>query len=150
MVENFGLDYSTKEWVYHSTGEGDGDFVYLYETMIRDLSVIVPFDKYEADVLQILGVAPTQLHPNGWAAMQAFRVVCHCLRIKPAASLFLYHYTTCIDVKASWVSLSPLSKTNLFNTYLAFYKGFKNHLVKVRALGGTFFAEDKKPMPLYW
>ncbi|RDX86201.1 hypothetical protein CR513_32488, partial [Mucuna pruriens] len=66
MVEDFAVEpCSVEEWVYHSTKEGEGDFIYLYETMIRDLGVIVPFDEYEVNVLKALGVAPTQLHPNG-------------------------------------------------------------------------------------
>ncbi|RDY08915.1 hypothetical protein CR513_06797, partial [Mucuna pruriens] len=112
---------SAEKRVYHSTKEGEEDFVYLYETMVRDLGVILPFDKYEADVLQILGVASTQLHPNGWATMQAFKVICHCLHIKHTTSLFLCHYTTRIGVKPSWVSLSLLPKTNLFNAYSTSY-----------------------------
>ncbi|RDX64363.1 hypothetical protein CR513_57090, partial [Mucuna pruriens] len=56
----------------------------------------MPFD--EADILRALAVAPTQLHPNGWVMIQAFRLVCHCLRLQPKPSLFLSHYTTRIDI----------------------------------------------------
>ncbi|RDY09673.1 hypothetical protein CR513_05939, partial [Mucuna pruriens] len=31
--------------------------------------VVLPFDCFAANVLQILEVAPSQLHPNGWAAI---------------------------------------------------------------------------------
>ncbi|RDX68204.1 hypothetical protein CR513_52828, partial [Mucuna pruriens] len=134
MAENLVLEpCSVDERVYHSTGEGERDFVYLYETMIKDLGVFVPFDKYEADILRFLGT---------------FRVMCHCLHIKPTSSLFLCHYTR-IGMNVDWVSLSPFPKTNLFTTYSAFYKEFKNRFIKVWALNGVFFANDKKPMSLY-
>ncbi|RDX63263.1 hypothetical protein CR513_58331, partial [Mucuna pruriens] len=68
---------------------------------MRDLGATIPFDAYETDVLRTLGVVPTQLHPKGWAAMHAFMVVCHCLRIKPTTTLFLNHYTTHINMKNS-------------------------------------------------
>ncbi|RDX99932.1 hypothetical protein CR513_16946, partial [Mucuna pruriens] len=110
MVEDFSIEpCSVEERVYHSAKEGEDDFVYLYETMIRDLGVAVPFDDYEADILPAPRVAPTQLHPNGWAAIPV------------------------------WISLSPFPKMNLFNAYLASYKGFKGYFVKIRALDGTSF-----------
>ncbi|RDX73468.1 hypothetical protein CR513_46923, partial [Mucuna pruriens] len=81
--------------------------------------------------------------------MQAFRVVCHYLCIRPIAPLFLYHYSTRIGAKAGWVSLSPFPKTNLFNAYSASYKGFKACFVKIKALSSASFANDQKtPSPL--
>ncbi|RDX94424.1 hypothetical protein CR513_23192, partial [Mucuna pruriens] len=117
---------------------------------MKELGITIPFNTYEVDVLRTLGVALTQLHPNGWAMMQAFKVVCHCLRIKPIAFLLLCHYTTQIGAKAGWISLSPFPKTNLFNAYSSSYKGFKAHFVKIKALGGVSFDDDKKRLPLYW
>ncbi|RDY00712.1 hypothetical protein CR513_16073, partial [Mucuna pruriens] len=58
MVEDFVIkpcSGSVEELVYHSTKEGEVD---------KDLAVVVPFDEYKVDVLRVLGVAPTQLHPN--------------------------------------------------------------------------------------
>ncbi|RDX78190.1 hypothetical protein CR513_41567, partial [Mucuna pruriens] len=37
--------------VYHSMKDGEEDFVYLYETMIKDQGVTIPFNTYEADDL---------------------------------------------------------------------------------------------------
>ncbi|RDX76799.1 hypothetical protein CR513_43169, partial [Mucuna pruriens] len=128
----------------------EANFVYMYETMMRDLGITTPFDIYEVDVLRTLGVAPTQLHPNGWIEMQTFRVVCHCLCIRPTTSLFLCHYTTRIGMKVGLVSLSPFPKIDLFNAYSMPYKGFKTCFVKIRALGGASFTDNKKPLPLYW
>ncbi|RDX72617.1 hypothetical protein CR513_47871, partial [Mucuna pruriens] len=60
-----------KEWVCHATKEGEELFIYMYEMMLLDLGVTLPFDFFEADVLRMLGIAPSQLHPNGWVAIQA-------------------------------------------------------------------------------
>ncbi|RDX68447.1 hypothetical protein CR513_52565, partial [Mucuna pruriens] len=51
--------------------ERDEDFFYMYETQLRDL----PFDKFKANILWILNITLSQLHPNRWAAMQAFRAI---------------------------------------------------------------------------
>ncbi|RDX89292.1 hypothetical protein CR513_29000, partial [Mucuna pruriens] len=60
MAEDFAIEhYSVEERVYHSVKEGVGNFIYLYETMIKDLGVVVPFDDYKVNVVRALGVAPT-------------------------------------------------------------------------------------------
>ncbi|RDX83782.1 hypothetical protein CR513_35270, partial [Mucuna pruriens] len=63
----------------------------MYETILRDLGVTLPFDYFAADVLQTLGVAPLQLHPNRWATMQAFRVIYQALAMirQPLSSLVI-------------------------------------------------------------
>ncbi|RDX58400.1 hypothetical protein CR513_62288, partial [Mucuna pruriens] len=95
--------YFPDERVCHLVKEREEDFIYIYETVMRDLGVTLPFDTFEADVLRTLGVAPTQLHPNNWASIQPFEAMCHCLSIKPSANLFLSHYTTCIGQKADFL-----------------------------------------------
>ncbi|RDX83003.1 hypothetical protein CR513_36134, partial [Mucuna pruriens] len=62
------------EQMCHAAQKGEGDFIYMYKTAFKDLGVSLPFDCFAADVLRTLGVAPSQLQPNNWAAMQAFRV----------------------------------------------------------------------------
>ncbi|RDX91207.1 hypothetical protein CR513_26849, partial [Mucuna pruriens] len=64
----------------------------MYETVFYDLGIILPFDRFEAEVLHTLNIVPSQLHPNGWATMQAFRVVCHCLRMESTVAKFLRNY----------------------------------------------------------
>ncbi|RDY08529.1 hypothetical protein CR513_07222, partial [Mucuna pruriens] len=89
------LTYKTPdECVCHSGKDEDSDFIYMYETLFKDLRVTLPFDSFAARVLRILKVAPTQLHPNGWASMQAFCMVCRALSITPTTHLFLSYYTT--------------------------------------------------------
>ncbi|RDX73083.1 hypothetical protein CR513_47354, partial [Mucuna pruriens] len=74
--------------------------------------------------------------------MQAFRLVCYCLRMRPNTSIFLTHYTSRIDARAGWVSLSSLPKDNFFTAYLASYKGFKDRFVMICVLGGATFTID--------
>ncbi|RDX66232.1 hypothetical protein CR513_55021, partial [Mucuna pruriens] len=56
---------STSERICHVCKEGEGDFAYMYETVLQDLGVTFPLDRFTTDVLRLVGVAPSQLHPNG-------------------------------------------------------------------------------------
>ncbi|RDX78084.1 hypothetical protein CR513_41694, partial [Mucuna pruriens] len=122
-----------KERVCYAAREGEDPFVYMYETMLLDLGVTLPFDFFEADVLRMLGIAPSQLHPNGLATIQAFKVVCLALGVLPTTFIFLSHYTTRVGQSVGWVSLTPLPNTGLFTSYTASYKGFKSRFVKIMA-----------------
>jgi len=65
------------------------DFFYMYATLVTDLHVCVPFDDFTMGVLRVLNVAPSQLHPNSWAALQSFRLICRVLHLKPSPQVFL-------------------------------------------------------------
>jgi len=60
------------ENVCHGREGSKDDFFYFYSHVIVDSHVTFPLDGMIMDLLQILNVAPTQLHPNSWVAMQAF------------------------------------------------------------------------------
>ncbi|RDX67674.1 hypothetical protein CR513_53420, partial [Mucuna pruriens] len=89
----------------------------MYDTIFRNFGITFPFNRFEAEVLRTLNVAPSQLHPNRWVAMQAIQVMCHCLRMEPTTAKFLVHY-----VKSGWVSLTNVLNSCLFNAYYASYK----------------------------
>ncbi|RDX60610.1 hypothetical protein CR513_61232, partial [Mucuna pruriens] len=130
--------------------EEEGNFVYMYETVLRDLGVTFLLDHFTTYVLWLIWVAPSQLHSNGWAALQAFKVVCLALTMIPSAPIFLSHYIVRVNKKVGWVSLAPLSMTSLFRAYSVSYKCFKSRFVKIKALDGASFCSDYRPMPLYW
>ncbi|RDX77215.1 hypothetical protein CR513_42697, partial [Mucuna pruriens] len=94
--------------------EGEGDFIYMYKITFKDLGVSLHIDYFAVDILRTLGVAPSQLHPNSWAAMQAFQVICQALALIPSASLFLSHYTTMVralcELPLLW-TLNPFHST---------------------------------------
>ena len=69
-------------------------FFYIYACLFSDLHVSLPFDNFAVGVLRALHVAPTQLHPNTWVSIQAFRLVCDVFRLSPTPSTFLSYYTS--------------------------------------------------------
>ena len=67
---------STIEHVCHGDEGAAEKFFYMYMCHFSQLHVRLPLDDFTMGVLHQLNVAPTQLHPNSWAYLQAFRVLC--------------------------------------------------------------------------
>ncbi|RDX86338.1 hypothetical protein CR513_32337, partial [Mucuna pruriens] len=93
-----------EERICYTAKEVESDFIYMYESVLSDLGVCLPFDSFTADILRTLVIAPSQLYPNG------------------------------VGKKGGWVSLAPLPNTSLFNAYTMSYKGFKGRFVKIKAV----------------
>jgi len=100
-------------------------FFYMYICFFSNLHVSLSFDEFTMDVLQVLNVVSTQVHPNTWASLQAFRLLCDVMRLHPTHSSFLYYYTSHPAKKASWHSLAGRTGTMLFDSFAASYKRFK-------------------------
>jgi len=64
-------------------------FFYMYTCFFSDLHVSLPFDEFTMGILQALNVAPTQVHPNTWASLQAFRLLCDAMRLRRTPSSFV-------------------------------------------------------------
>ncbi|RDX62106.1 hypothetical protein CR513_59596, partial [Mucuna pruriens] len=109
----------------HAAFCGEADFIYMYEPILRHLGVTLTFYHFEAEVLWTLGLAPSQLHPSGWAIIQAFRLVCRFFCIIPTTSLLLHFYYTQVAAPASWVSLTPRPGRDLFSEYKMPSSSFK-------------------------
>ncbi|QCD82891.1 hypothetical protein DEO72_LG2g3233 [Vigna unguiculata] len=95
--------------------EGYSDeFFYMYVVLFTNLHVRLPFDEFTVGVLRILNVASSQLHPNAWAALQAFRFLCRILGLKPSPAVFLHHYST-RPKEPVRVVVNPLGRSYLFD-----------------------------------
>ncbi|KOM26407.1 hypothetical protein LR48_Vigan270s000400 [Vigna angularis] len=106
------------------------------------------------DVLRILNVAPSQLHPNSWGYVQAFAVLCRALGIRPTVGLFLYFFICRPIAKKGWVSLISEPGNALLELYLQSYRGFKEKFFKVSIpdVGRRYFfdGEGSPKFQLYW
>ncbi|QCD93718.1 hypothetical protein DEO72_LG5g1794 [Vigna unguiculata] len=61
--------------VCHGQEGATEKFFYMYMCHFSQLHVRLPFDDFTMGVLRALNVAPTQLHLNSWAYLQAFRIL---------------------------------------------------------------------------
>jgi len=80
--------------VCHGQEGATKKFFYMYMCHFSQLHVRLPLDNFSMGVLRALDVAPTQLHPNSWAYMQAFRILCQSLYLEPSPYAFMYFYDT--------------------------------------------------------
>ncbi|KAL2331747.1 hypothetical protein Fmac_019328 [Flemingia macrophylla] len=139
-------DYLDPDFVFLDTAKFPLPSFYVYDCWFRDLQVKLPFDDFILSVLRTLNVDPTQLHPNSWAAMQAFKVLCLGLGVTPTAPLFLHFYSCKSgydseegyssrqgenEVKAKWISLFRIPKRELLESFTSSYKNFKNGFFRV-------------------
>ncbi|RDX69400.1 hypothetical protein CR513_51487, partial [Mucuna pruriens] len=104
---------------------------YLYDTLHSKLGVKLPFSHFERAMLQALNIASTQLHPNGWAYVRAFELLCEDLKKAPTLGVFFWFYTVKKAEKVGWTSLCSRPKRKLFQPFLASYKKFKARFFKV-------------------
>jgi hypothetical protein len=56
--------------------DGSKAFFMAYTALFDQLRIRFPFSDLQIEVLHNLHLAPSQLHPNGWAFLQAFEVFC--------------------------------------------------------------------------
>lgn len=80
------------ERVFHEKGTSTKDFFFVYTYIFNQMFVRVPFTCFQAAVLQKMNVAPSQLHPNGWACIQPFIVMCSALAIVLSVYVFFHYY----------------------------------------------------------
>ncbi|RDX58442.1 hypothetical protein CR513_62242, partial [Mucuna pruriens] len=119
------------ESVCMSSAEGTKPFFYLYDTLHPKLGIKLPFTHFERAVLQALNVAPTQLHPNSWAFIRAFELLCEELGKAPTLGVFFWFFTPCKTDRVGWTSLRNKAKRKLWRPFLESYKTFKARFFRV-------------------
>ena len=119
------------ECVCHGRERAAEDFFYMYMCHFSQLHIRLPFDEFTMGVLQLLNVAPTQLHPNSWAYLQAFRLLCMALYLHPSPRAFLYFFVTRPKSPTTWLSLISRPGFNRLDAFTQSFKHFKDGFFKV-------------------
>lgn len=119
-----------------------------------DLHVTLPFDDFTMGVHWTLNVTPSQLHPNTWASLQNFHLICNMFRLSPTPSTFLSNYISHPTNPVSWLLLISQPSNILFSPYTTSYKNFKGKFFKlfVEPKGSRLFFDEtgRSNFPLYW
>lgn len=140
------------ERVFHGKGTSTEDFFYVYTYLFRRMFVRIPFTRFQAAVLKRMNVARSQLHPNGWACIQAFLVVCSTLGLSPSLSVFFHYFHVRPIAKRGWVSLTSIQE-GLFKAYSESFKDFKTKFFKIIIKEGgrnQFRDSEGEPLFLYY
>jgi len=95
-----------------------------------------------------VNVAPSQLHPNSWAFVRAFAILCHYLGHTPSVDVFLYFFKAKSSGQKLWVSFNGVVGRVLLTLFQQSYKGFKKHFFKIRCNKRDPILLDG--LPLYW
>ncbi|WVZ06038.1 hypothetical protein V8G54_019384 [Vigna mungo] len=107
-----------------------------------------------ATLLCELNVAPTQLHPNAWASVQAFGALCLAAGVAPSVPAFLHFFDVHPSPKGGWVSFTSVKDRTMFKPYSESYKNFKCQFFKIminESGQDEFHDEVGLPLfPFYW
>ncbi|RDY08899.1 hypothetical protein CR513_06812, partial [Mucuna pruriens] len=80
------------ESVNNRASSEETPFFYVYEPVFSKLGLKLPFTSFEQTILRAINVAPTQLHPNSWAFIRAFELLCEDLGRAPSLGVFFWFF----------------------------------------------------------
>jgi len=140
--------------VCHGQEGATEKFFYMYMCHFSQLHVRLPLDDFTMGVLWALNVAPTQLHPNSWAYLQAFHILCQSLYLEPTPYAFLYFYDTKPRQPATWLSLisrPSISRLDAFSqSFMHFKDGYFKVVVKEGGKAHFLNADGSTKFPFSW
>ncbi|KEH33519.1 hypothetical protein MTR_3g045050 [Medicago truncatula] len=114
--------------------KGVKEVFHMYGAALEEFGVKIPFTLFEMDVLRLLNVAPTQIHPNSWAFIRGFEILCDALDMIPSAGVFFHFYGTKGVDKGSWVPISAHPGKQLFPPFASnFKRDWKKSFLRVQA-----------------
>ncbi|KOM30532.1 hypothetical protein LR48_Vigan01g008600 [Vigna angularis] len=142
------------ERVFHDGRSSSYDFFFMYVTFFTHLFIRLPFTKFQTAVLREVNVAPTQLHPNSWAVVQAFLAMCLAVGVTPTIPVFFYYFEVRPSRSGGWVSFTSVRGRTLFRPFSDSFKNFKQHYFKIivdKAGLHEFSDGEGRPLfPFYW
>jgi len=65
----------------------------MYEVEFKDVGFHLPFSAFQHEVLRWTKLSPSQIHPNSYAFMRAFELVCQHLEDNPSKNVFFALFT---------------------------------------------------------
>ncbi|AES76998.2 hypothetical protein MTR_6g090350 [Medicago truncatula] len=114
--------------------KGVREVFHMYGAVLEEFGVKIPFTLFEMDVLRLLNVAPTQIHPNSWAFIRGFEILCDALDMIPSAGVFFCFYGTKGVDKGSWVPISAHPGKALFPAFASnFKRDWKKSFLRVQS-----------------
>ena len=123
-------------------------FFFMYQTVFKRVGVRLPFTPFERELLTEINTAPAQLHPNSWAFVRAFQILCGYLGVLPSLDVFLHFFEVKKQGKSLWVSFSGIAGRILLSLFQNSYKGWKGKFFRVCCAKQDPTALDG--FPLYW
>jgi hypothetical protein len=130
-------------------------YTYVYYCIFKKLGVRLPFNPFQCEILRVLNVAPSQLHPNSWAFIRSFEILCGALGYPPSAYAFFSFFLAKKSDPVSWLYMSNYARHSLIKPLTSSWKDpFKVKFFRVRPSPNSpqFFHDESGNtlFPLYW
>jgi len=109
----------------------EGPFCFFYATFFKKVLLHLPLSIFEKEFLTELNVAPSQLHPNIWAFIHVFIILCAQFGISSSIEVFLYFFEAKHTSSKLWVSLNGAPGRAFLSLFQSSYKNFKGKFVKI-------------------
>ena len=110
----------------------DGEpFFFFYQTIFKRIRQRLPFSIFERELLTEVNVAPAQLHPNSWAFVRAFSILCNHFGHPLSVDVFLHFFEAKNPGKNLWVSFSGVTGKVILTLFQQSYKSFKGKFFRV-------------------
>jgi len=123
-------------------------FFFFYQTVFKGIGLRLPFSGFERELLTEINVAPSQLHPNSWAFVRVFGILCGYFGQAPSVDIFLHFFEIKKQGKSLWVSFSGIAGRILLSLFQQSYKGWRGKFFRVCCTNHDRSALDG--FPLYW
>jgi len=94
-----------------------GPFCFFYATLLSKVGLRLPLSSFEKGVLSILNVALSQLHPNSWAFIRGFHILCTHFGVVPTQNTFLYFFEVKKNPKQMWLSVNGVGGRGLLTLF---------------------------------
>ena len=103
------------------TNNGEPYF-FLYQIVFKRTKLRLPLTGFERALLTKINVAPAQLHPNSWAFVKAFSILCNHFGHPPSVYVFLHFFKAKSPGKNLWVSFNGVAGRVLLTLFQQFYQ----------------------------
>ena len=123
-------------------------FTFVYSAIFKRLKLRLPFTFFEKELMMELNVAPCQLHPNAWAFIRAFEILCNYFGHNASVDVFLYFFEAKNPGDRSWVSLNGVAGRVLLGLYQQSFKDWKGRFYMISATPQS--STLLEGFPLYW
>ena len=74
--------------------------------VLKRVGLRLPLTSFEKELLTEINTAPAQLHPNSWAFVRGFQILCGYLGVPPSVDVFLHFFEVKKQGKSLWMSFS--------------------------------------------
>ena len=100
----------------------------IYEVVFKDMGFRLPFSDFQHEVLCWTKLSPSQIHPNSYAFMRAFKLVYEQLKIPVFKNVFFAIFT--VQRGNDWVSFRQTKK--MFEIFTGKVRSFKERFFLVK------------------